>query len=104
MPIIDESRLSEILLGIEFVTCSNDLKSATLGLKTALAEKGSMSFTTLIKNNRRADKNLAWMLKKTSGVDARDIGQLQAVFDELGLPVKYEIKGNMAFINCVLNS
>lgn len=100
-----KSKSFHTIISLNLLHVLNDLKSVMLGLKTAMAEKGSMSFSTLIKNNRRADKNLAWMLKKTSGVDARDIGQIQAVFDELGLPVKYWIDGNMAFLlKCVLNS
>ncbi len=91
------------IISLNLLHVLNDLKNALLGLKTVLEEKGAMSFTTLIKNNRRSDKNLVWMLKKTSGVDARDIGQIQDVFTELGLPIKYKIDGNMAFINCVLN-
>ena len=65
-----------------------------------LAENGAISITTLIVNNRSSDKCLEMMLKKASGVAPRNISQLQAVLDELGMPAKYSIAGNMAFIYC----
>ncbi len=86
------------MISLNLLHVLNDVKKVLLGLRKALAEKGTMSFTTLVKNNRRADKYLEMMLKKTSGVAPRDMGQLNAVFDELGMPIKYNITGNMAFI------
>jgi hypothetical protein len=63
-----------------------------------LAEKGIILLTTLVKNNRFADKYLQWALKKTSGVAPRTIDQLNTILKEIGMPMKYNIKGNMAFI------
>ena len=86
------------IISLNLLHVLDDVKKALLGLRNALAEKGTISFTTLVKTNRRADKYLEMMLKKTSGVAPRNIGQLHAVFDELGMPIKYNIQGNMAFI------
>jgi len=91
------------IISLNLLHVLKDLKSALLGLRAVLAENDAMVFTTLVKNNRKADRNLARLLNKTSGVDARDIGQLQEAFEELGMPITYDIKGNMAYIHCRRN-
>ena len=94
----------DTIISLNLLHVLADVKQALSVLGNVLADDGTMSFTTLVKNNRRADKYLEKMLKKASGTAPRDIGQLQAVFDELGLPVKYEMSGNMAFIYYGWNS
>lgn len=75
-----------------------DLNKALLGLKNLLAEKGTMFFTTLIKNERYADQYLEVMLKMASGVMPRDKNQLRSIFNELGMYIIENIEGNMAFV------
>jgi hypothetical protein len=36
--------------------------------------------------------------KNAGEVVSRDIIQLETVFDQLGMPIKYDINGNVAFI------
>ena len=88
----------ETIISLNLLHVLDDVKSALFGLRNALAEKGTMSITTLLKNNLRADKYLEKMLKKASGVAPRDIGRLHALFNELGMSIEYDIHGNMAFI------
>ncbi len=56
-----------------------------------------MSFTTLIKNNRFADKYLNFAGKKGLAVP-RKAHELFEIFNETSMPVKFDIKGNMVFI------
>lgn len=76
-----------------------DIKGLLRELKKALLDRGTISLTTMIENNRFADKYLR-MLGRSGKVVPRNAEQLFAVFDELGMPVKYRIEGNMAFIRC----
>ncbi len=87
------------IISLNLLHVIDDLKKALPTLKNALAEKGTMFFTTLVENSRLADNYLRWVLKKTCGVAPRTIGQLQAVFDEAGMPIDCDLKGNMAFIH-----
>ncbi len=38
------------------------------------------------------------MWENAGEVVSRDIDQLHTAFDELGMPIKYDINGNLAFI------
>lgn len=97
------SECFKTIVSLNLLHVLGDLKGALHGLRAVLAEDGAMLFTTLIKNNRRADRNLEVLLKKASGVAPRDIGQLRSAFEELGMPITYNIKGNMAYIHCRRN-
>ncbi len=74
-----------------------DVKKLLVGLKKVLSEDGRIYFTTLVKANRLADRYLkVW--ENAGEVVSRNIDQLHAVFDQLGMPIKYDINGNLAFI------
>ena len=77
----------------------DDVKSVLRELKRVLSDDGTLSLTTMIENNRYADKYLH-MLGRAGEVFPRNAKQLFAAFDGVGLPVKYRIKGNMAFVSC----
>ncbi len=71
-----------------------------LSAMTTMAEPGSdMIFTTLIKNNRYADK----ILKKwddAGEVTTRTQDELDSIFKSHGLDADFELMGNIAFIRC----
>ena len=60
---------------------------------------GRMYFTTLVKGNRLADRYLE-TLAKGGKLVSRSMEDHQTVFNQLGMPVKYDINGNMASICC----
>ncbi len=62
-----------------------------------MCKNGKMYFTTLIKNNRLTDNYLESLAKKGKLV-SRTLEDHKTVFDQLGLPVKYETCGNMLSI------
>jgi SAM-dependent methyltransferase len=80
-----------------------DVQRVIKGLKEVLADGGTISLTTLIENDRFADKYLR-MLGRTGAVVPRNATQLLAVFDALGMSVDYHIKGSLAFIKYGLTS
>lgn len=86
------------IISLNLLHVLDDINKALTGINKVLSEKGMVSFTTLIKNNRPADKYLEKMLKKASGVSPRTIDQLHSIFNELGISCKYDINGNMAFV------
>ena len=86
------------IISLNLLHVFDDVKKVLLGLRNVLSEKGTISFTTLVKNNRVADKYLKMMLEKTCEVAPKNIDQLHVFFDELGIPIQYDINGNMAFI------
>jgi len=59
--------------------------------------KGKISFTTLVKNDRLADRYID-ILRKSGEVYPKNIAQLSKVFEGLSMPIKSEVKGSMAFI------
>jgi len=77
---------------------SYDRKGSLLqGVRNVLRAEGKMVFTTLIENNRCADRYLH-MWARADEVVPRTAGQLSAEFEALGRSIKYRIQGNMAFI------
>ena len=77
--------------------CLDDTKSLLKGLKDILSEYGKIYFTTLVKGNRLADRYLE-ALANAGKLVSRSMGDHQAIFEQLGMPIKYEINGNMASI------
>ncbi len=77
--------------------CIADTKKLLIGLRNVLSKDGRMYFTTLVKGNRLADRYLE-ALASGGKLVARTMDQHRAVFEELGMSIKYDIIGNMAFI------
>jgi len=75
-----------------------DIRQVLQELRKVLREGGAMSFTTLIENNRLADRYLR-MWARAGEVVPRTAPQLLAEFAALGMPVKCRVQGNMAFIS-----
>jgi hypothetical protein len=68
-----------------------------IGLKNVLSEDGKMYFSTLVQGNRVGDRYLK-ALGNAGKLVPRNIDQLRAVFDELNIPIRYNLFGNMALI------
>jgi SAM-dependent methyltransferase len=85
------------VISLNLLHVIEDVKKVLLEIRKVLAEGGTISLTSLIENNRFADKYLQ-MWGKAGEVVPRNINQLLAVFKELGMPIRYRIQGNMAFI------
>jgi ubiquinone/menaquinone biosynthesis C-methylase UbiE len=74
-----------------------DVPGVLRGLRKVLLDEGTFAFTTLIEANRLADRYLH-LWAKAGELVPRTAAQLLAIFEGLGMPVTYRIRGNMAFI------
>ena len=92
-------RAFNTIISLNLLHVLDDLSRLLKGLKSVLTEDGAMIFTSLVKSCRLADRYLAaW--EKAGEVKSRDVVQLKAVFDKLGMPARYDTFGSMAFIRC----
>ena len=95
LPFID--KCFNTVISENLLHCLDDTKILLTGLKNVLIENGKMYFTTLIKNNRLADRYLEFLANGGKLV-SRNMEDHQKVFNELGMPINYEINGNLASI------
>lgn len=77
--------------------CLSDTKSLLKELKNIISEDGRMYFTTLVKTNRFFDRYLE-ALAAVGKLVSRSMGDHQTIFNQLGMPIKYNINGNLASI------
>ncbi len=87
----------DTVISLNLLHCLDDTKSLIVGLKNIISDNGKMYFTTLIKGDRLADRYLK-ALADSGRLIARDMDRHRAVFEELGIAIRYDIHGNMAFI------
>jgi ubiquinone/menaquinone biosynthesis C-methylase UbiE len=85
------------IIAMNLLHVLSDIQGVLQKLREVLLDGGTMVFTTLIENNRLADKYLH-MWARAGEVIPRTAGQLLAEFAALDLPVESRIQGNMAFI------
>jgi SAM-dependent methyltransferase len=86
------------VISLNVLHALKDAEGMLQGLRKATLDEGSISLTTLAANNRLADRYL-YKLGAAGALVPRSRNQLLAVFDALEMPVKYRIKGNLAFIH-----
>jgi ubiquinone/menaquinone biosynthesis C-methylase UbiE len=77
-----------------------EVKGVVQELRRVLLDEGTIAFTTLIETNRLADRYLR-MWARAGELVPRTATQLLAIFEGLGMPITYCIRGNMAFITYV---
>jgi ubiquinone/menaquinone biosynthesis C-methylase UbiE len=85
------------IIAMNLLHVLGDIQRLLLAFRKVLLDEGTMAFTTLIENNRWADRYLH-MWARAGEVVPRTGPQLFAEFAALGLPITYRIQGNMAFI------
>ncbi len=76
----------------------HDAKLMLSELGKILCGGGTISLTTLIANNRLADRYL-YMLGRAGALVPRSIGEVLQIFAEVGMRVTPRLTGNMAFIS-----
>jgi SAM-dependent methyltransferase len=89
----------DTIISQNLLHCLDDTKKLLAGLRNVLSKNGRMYFTTLVKGNRMADGYLKTLAGRGKLV-FRGVEEHQTIFAQLGMPIKYAIKGNMAFIYC----
>jgi SAM-dependent methyltransferase len=86
------------IIAMNVLHAVKDANPMMIELKRVMTESGSISLTTLVKNNRLADK----YIDKLGGMGAlvpRSLNELLELFHETGITVEYLTKGNLAFIH-----
>jgi ubiquinone/menaquinone biosynthesis C-methylase UbiE len=92
-----KSKSFTTILSMNLLHCLDDVGKVLRGFKNVMADGATVSFSTLIKSGRLSDSYLN-MLGKADALVPRTGDQLLAIFDEVGMPVKHRVSGNMAFI------
>lgn len=79
--------------------CLDDTSILLKQLKNIIANKGKIYFTTLVNNNRWADKYLQ-ALADRGKLLPRSVDDHEEIFEQVGLSPKYETMGNLLLIEC----
>jgi SAM-dependent methyltransferase len=94
-----QEKIFKIIISENLLHCLDDTSILLKKLKKIKTEDGKMYFTTLVKNNRFADKYLK-ALADSGKLVSRTVGDHKSILDQLGMPAKYETKGSMLSIRC----
>ncbi len=87
------------ILSENLLHCLDDTSILLKQLEKIILKNGKMFFTTLVKNNRFADKYLE-ALADSGKLVSRTVVDHKKVFDQLSMSAKYETKGNILSICC----
>lgn len=87
------------VISLNLLHCLADVKTALKELKRVLTADGTAALTTLVLSGTRWSDRYLRMLAGSGAVVLRRADQLLSVFDDLGMSVEHQIKGNLAFIN-----
>ena len=87
------------IISLNLLHCLDDIKTVIHEWKRVLTADGMIALTTLVRNNRWGDRYLN-LLSRSDQMVSRDKELLFNVLNELDMPIKHQILGNMAFINC----
>jgi ubiquinone/menaquinone biosynthesis C-methylase UbiE len=87
------------ILSENLLHCLDDTSILIKQLDKIILKNGKMFFTTLVKNNRFADKYLEF-LADSGKLVSRTVVDHKEVFDQFSLSAKYETKGNILSICC----
>jgi ubiquinone/menaquinone biosynthesis C-methylase UbiE len=87
------------ILSENLLHCLNDTSILMKQLKNITKKNSKIYFTTLVKNNRFADKYLE-ALADSGKLISRTVEDHKEIFEQIGLPAKYETTGNILSITC----
>jgi ubiquinone/menaquinone biosynthesis C-methylase UbiE len=79
--------------------CLDETSILLKQLRNIISESGKIYFTTLVKNNRLADKYLQ-TLADSGKLISRTVADHKETFKQVGLAAKYQINGNLLSIQC----
>jgi SAM-dependent methyltransferase len=92
-----KSKSFSTIISINLLHVLKDISRFLNQLSKVIADGGKISFTSLVINNRLADKYL-YAVASTGAAVPRTVEQLISLFVKENMEVEYESKGNMAFI------
>jgi len=89
----------ETIISMNLLHVIPEIDKLLMGIKKVLKNNGTIAFTTLVKSNRFFRNRYLNFMGSIGEAVPRSINQLLTIFNELGMPVQYQVVGNMAFIN-----
>ncbi len=90
------------VIALNVLHAVQDAETMMSDLRRVMAEKGSITLTTLVKNNRLADRYIDKLGKMRALVPC-SLAQLLDIFEDIAMPVRYLTRGNLAFVHhCML--
>jgi ubiquinone/menaquinone biosynthesis C-methylase UbiE len=89
----------ETILSENLLHCLDDTSVLLEQLRKIRSKKGKMFFTTLVNNNRFADKYLG-ALAASGKLISRTVADHKAIFEQIGISAKYVTAGNLLSIYC----
>jgi len=87
------------ILSENLLHCLRDTSILLKQLKTITSKNGKMYFTTLVKNNRLADKYLE-ALADSGKLVSRAVSDHKEIFERIGFSANYKTTGNILAIYC----
>ena len=87
------------IISLNLLHCLDDIKTVIHEWKRVLTDDGMIALTTLLRNDRWGDNYLN-ALSRSDHVVSRDKAQLFSVLNVLNMPIRHQMFGNLAFINC----
>jgi SAM-dependent methyltransferase len=87
----------DAIISLNLLHCLDNMKAVLKELKRVLRANGAAALTTLVKSGRWSDGYLH-ALARCGAVVPRSVDALLSTCDEMDMPVKQQIKGNLAVI------
>ncbi len=87
---------------LNLLHCIEDVPSLLRSLNSLVAPNSSLFFTTLVQANRWADRYLI-ALAKSGKLVPRRVSDHARLFQEAGMPMNSEVRGNLAFLRASAN-
>ncbi|MEW6348681.1 MAG: class I SAM-dependent methyltransferase [Thermodesulfobacteriota bacterium] len=86
------------IISLNLLHVLDDVGKAVREFRRVLSDRGTITCTTLVRNNRLADRYLD-QLGRIGAVVPRDVRTLSRIFDEVSIAVRIEVKGSLAFVS-----
>jgi ubiquinone/menaquinone biosynthesis C-methylase UbiE len=87
------------IISLNLLHCLDNIKTVLTELKRVLTADGTAALTTLVISRARWSDCYLQMLAGSGALVPRSADQLMSAFSDMDMPVRHQIKGNLAFIN-----
>ena len=94
-----KANIFHTVISLNLLHCIDDVKTALKEIKRVLVDGGNFAITTLVQSSRWSNLYLN-MLAGSGALISRNSDELLSTFDDMGMQVTNEVKGNLAFIRC----
>lgn len=88
------------IISLNLLHYVDDIETVLVVMYRVLKREGTAALTTLVRRGDRWSDGYLSMLALSGAVVARSPDQIMTTLHDVGMPVKQEVKGNLAFITC----